>query len=125
MEIKDLVTGIQHLGLPTRDIKETVAFYRGLGFDVVFSTPDETCFFLQMGSVVIETYQNPDAKMEYGAWDHIALNVSDVEEAVAFAKKKGYNVVEGINFLPFFENGVRYFTIEGPNKEKLEFNQKL
>lgn len=28
-----------------------------------------------------------------------------------------------VSFLPFFENGVRFFTIIGPNSEKIEFNQ--
>ena len=26
-----------------------------------------------------------------------------------------------VHFLPFWENGVKFFTIEGPNKEKVEF----
>ena len=30
-----------------------------------------------------------------------------------------------IHFLPFWDNGVRFFTIEGPNKEKIEFSQYL
>ena len=30
-----------------------------------------------------------------------------------------------IHFLPFWENGVKFFTIEGPNKEKVEFSQYL
>ena len=44
------------------------------------------------------------------------------------AKEVGYKIVEGEDgpiLLPFFDKGVRYFTIEGPNKEKIEFNQKL
>ena len=30
-----------------------------------------------------------------------------------------------VNGLPFWENGVKFFTIEGPNKEKIEFCEKL
>lgn len=30
-----------------------------------------------------------------------------------------------IQFLPFWENGVRFFTIVGSNKEKIEFSQYL
>ena len=30
-----------------------------------------------------------------------------------------------VHFLPFWENGVKFFTIEGPNKEKIEFSQYL
>ena len=45
----------------------------------------------------------------------------------ALAKEKGYQFLESdeIVFLPFWENGVRYFLIEGPNKEPIEFLQKL
>ena len=32
---------------------------------------------------------------------------------------------EIVHFLPFWENGVKFFTIEGPNKEKVEFSQYL
>ena len=30
-----------------------------------------------------------------------------------------------VHFLPFWENGVKFLTIEGPNKEKVEFSQYL
>ena len=38
----------------------------------------------------------------------------------------GYKLLtDGIQSLDFWENGIQYFIIEGPNKEKLEFCQKL
>jgi hypothetical protein len=30
-----------------------------------------------------------------------------------------------VNFLPFWENGVRFFTVTGPDMERIEFCQKL
>lgn len=30
-----------------------------------------------------------------------------------------------VNFLPFWERGVKFFTIVCPNKEKIEFCEKL
>ena len=30
-----------------------------------------------------------------------------------------------IHFLPFWDKGVRFFTIKGPNEEKIEFSQFL
>lgn len=125
MKISDYITGIQHLGLPTRDIQKTIEFYKGLGFNVEFSTDGGEVAFLRLHDIVIETYQNDNAKMEYGAWDHIAINTVDIDSAYKAALESKYKIVEGINFLPFWENGVKYFTIEGPNKEKVEINQIL
>ena len=34
-------------------------------------------------------------------------------------------LLDEVHFLPFWENGVKFFTIEGPNKEKVEFSQYL
>jgi len=56
--------------------------------------------------------------------DHIAINVTDVEEARRIADAMQLEVIEE-GQLPFFENGVKYFTVLGPNREKLEFNQYL
>ena len=34
-------------------------------------------------------------------------------------------ITEGIEKLPFWENGVKFFMIKGPNEERIEFCQKL
>ena len=43
---------------------------------------------------------------------------------VSVVKNKSF-IKDTIHFLPFWENGVKFFTIEGPNKEKVEFSQYL
>ena len=118
-------TGIQHLGLPTNDVSATKDFYHGLGFETIFEN-DKACF-LQLGTLVVETYPaEGGAAMKNGAIDHVAINVNDIEAAWRDAKACGYETAdEEINFLPFFENGVKFFTILGPNHEKVEFNQYL
>ena len=57
----------------------------------------------------------------------MALNVPDIEPVYALAKKSGYKFLESdeIVDLPFWDKGIRYFLIEGPNKEAVEFLQKL
>ena len=128
MKVGDTVNAVQHLGLPTRDFEKSLEFYEGLGFTVKWRAEKFPLAFIQLGSVEIEMMQRDTANQFWGAWDHIALNVTDVDAAWKAAKEGGYNIVEGEDGprkLPFFENGVRYFTIEGPNKEKLEFNQIL
>lgn len=119
------VTGIQHLGVPTGDLNRTIEFYQGLGFELIWQNPGEVAF-LQNGTLVIETYAVEDPAMQNGAIDHVALNVQDIEAAWSDAQACGYETEDkAINFLPFFERGVKFFTIIGPNREKVEFNQYL
>lgn len=142
MEIKAFTTGVQHIGIPTNDIKKTIEFFQLLGFEVAYRTingPEEVAF-LQLHNLMIETYQNHQAKMEYGAIDHIAIDVKNIEnlfkEVKALADKEQekaqgqeaplFHMLDTqVNGLPFWEKGVKFFTIEGPNKEKIEFCEKL
>ena len=47
-----------------------------------------------------------------------------VSEARKLADALGLEVIEE-GELPFWDNGVKYFTVLGPNREKVEFNQYL
>lgn len=128
MSIQQHINGIQHIGIPTNDIVATEKFLASLGFEEAFSkvnngTPVK---FFRLGDVCVETYENHKAAMMPGAVDHIALDVDDIEKTLAEVTALGYAPIEGeIRMLPFWENGVRFFTIMGPNKEKVEFSQML
>lgn len=130
MDLKNYSTGIQHIGIPTNDIEKTIAFYKELGFETALQTinkeADEKVAFLKLKTLVIETYENKAAKLESGAIDHVAIDVNDIEEVYQYISEKKLNTTnDTIHFLPFWENGVRFFTIEGPNTEKIEFSQYL
>ena len=130
MELKEELNGIQHIGIPTNDIEETIRFYEMLGFEVAFRTvntqANEKVAFLKLSSLVIETYENKAAKMQAGAIDHVAIDVKNIETVYECINEAGLNTTnDTIHYLPFWENGVRFFTIEGPNKEKVEFSQYL
>ena len=130
MELKEQLTGIQHIGIPTNDIEETIAFYKKLGFDIAFQTVNEEAnekvAFLKLNTLVVETYENKAAALKVGAIDHVAIDVKDIEAVYALINQEGLNTTaDTIHFLPFWENGVKFFTIEGPNKEKVEFSQYL
>lgn len=130
MDLKNYSTGIQHIGIPTNDIEKTIAFYKELGFETALQTinkeADEKVAFLKLKTLVIETYENKAAKLESGAIDHVAVNVNDIEEVYQYIREKKLNTTnDTIHFLPFWENGVKFFTIEGPNMEKIEFSQYL
>mgnify|MGYP003253288424 FL=1 len=128
MDVKDFCTGIQHIGIPTNNIEETICFYEQLGFHVALLTKnkDEAVAFLQMHNLIIETYENKSAIMQAGAIDHIALDVKNIDALFELVKMKHFHILdEQVNSLPFWEHGVRFFTIVGPNKEKIEFCEKL
>ena len=126
MTFKEISTGLQHIGLPTNDLKKTIEFYAALGFEVAYQTVNngEPVAFLRLGDLTFEAYENGRAVGITGAVDHVAINVTDVDAAREIADHMGLEVIEE-GQLPFFDNGVKYFTILGPNKEKLEFNQYL
>ena len=122
MNLKDQMNGVQHVGVPTNDIETTIKFYEALGFKIAFQTVNEAAnekvAFLKLGNLVIETYEN--------AIDHVAIDVKDVEKVHELVTAAGLNTTnDEVHFLPFWENGVKFFTIEGPNKEKVEFSQYL
>ena len=128
MDIKDYYTGIQHIGIPTNNMKETITFYEQLGFHVALLTnnQEETVAFLQMHNLMIETYENNAAAMQAGAIDHIAVDVKDIDSLFELMKAKNFHVLDSqVNKLPFWENGVKFFTVLGPNKEKIEFCERL
>ena len=109
-------------------MEETITFYEKLGFETAFETVNDgnRVVFLKFASLVIETYESRDTAMKSGAIDHIALDVKDIEKTYELINQEGLNTTKDpIHFLPFWENGVKFFTIEGPNKEKVEFSQYL
>lgn len=130
MELTENVTGVQHIGLPTGDLEKTVAFYQSLGFSLALRTGakpgrNDVCF-MKLKNLCMEIYAVENPARKIGAIDHIALDVRDIESAFATAKKLGLHLLDQeICFLPFWKNGVRFFTILGPNEEKIEFSQML
>ena len=130
MNLREQLNGVQHIGIPTNDIEKTIEFYQKLGFVIAFQTVNEEAnekvVFLKLHTLVIETYENKAAVMQSGAIDHIAIDVKDIEKVYAMINQAGLNSTQDtVHFLPFWENGVKFFTIEGPNKEKVEFSQYL
>ena len=107
MKIKDFTTGVQHIGIPTNDINKTIEFYHALGFETALRTVNgtEEVAFLQLHNLIIETYQNHQAKMEYGAIDHIAIDVKNIEDLFLVVKEAGtFKMLDQqVNGLPFWE----------------------
>lgn len=130
MNIKNNFIGVQHIGMPTNDLNKTMEFYKKIGFEVALrafnETANEDVAFLKLGDLVLEIFESHKAPLMTGAIDHIAINVKSIDEAYKYICENGLNTTnDEIHFLPFWENGVKYFIIEGPSKERIEFSQYL
>ena len=129
MSISDFITGLQHIGIPAGDINASVSFYESLGFKIVHETRLDSAkvIYLEQKGLIIELYETDNPALAAGAIDHIAINVSDIEAVFELAKEKGYIITDGggINFLPFWDNGIKYIMLEGPSKERVELIQIL
>lgn len=130
MNIKHFITGIQHIGIPTNDMEATLLFYERLGFRVAYQTVNEAAnekvAFLQLNNLMIETYENKMAAMQSGAIDHLAIDVKEIDSLFETVKANRFQLLDTeVQHLPFWEKGVRFFTIVGPNQEKIEFCEKL
>ena len=134
--LKGNLRGMQHLGLPVSDLERSLAFYQGFGFVKVLRSDlpgPVRVAMLQKKGLTIELYQLSGAEREQlarrgdGHIDHIALDVLDIESAFAEIKAAGFEILEpdAPVFLPFWEKGVKFFTVRGPDGEKVEFNQIL
>ena len=129
MKLNENITGLQHIGIPTLTMKDTIDFYENLGFKVIQIEKLEDngrVAFLELNKLVIEVWETKDTTGKVGAIDHLALDVLDIEDAYEECKLKKLNILnKNIEFLPFWSNGIKHFTVEGPNKEKIEFCHKL
>ena len=130
MDAAKYMTGVQHIGIPTNDIDKTITFYLRLGFTIAYQTVNEKAnervAFLQFGNLIIETYENHAATLRSGAIDHLAIDVKEIDRLYEEIKTAGFHILnDSVQYLPFWEKGVKFFTILGPNEEKVEFCERL
>jgi len=137
-QISNLINHLQHIGIPVTNVVASEAFYTQLGFEKVMQSPFQedgqtgTCVMMKNKRIIIELYQLPTHKLQEirnrkdGHIDHITFDVDDIDVAFAALKNASYQVIEPAPiFLPFWQNGCKYFNILGPDGERLEFNQIL
>ncbi|MCI1784017.1 VOC family protein [Schleiferilactobacillus harbinensis] len=129
MMIQDTITGISHIGIPAKDLDDTIAFYQRLGFKLlgIFQNGANRCAFVQLHDLMIETWEGGQPPLRAGAINHVSLNTTDVDQAFAAAKAQHLPLLdETIQSIPsFWDHGIRFFNILGPNHETIEVCQKL
>jgi lactoylglutathione lyase len=133
-----VINKLQHVGIPVTDLDISEAFYRSLGFSLVmdegfeFEGSQGRCRMMQLHDILIELYQMPEPQLSEirtrsdGQIDHIAFDVSDIEQTYGALKAASFTILqEAPVYLPFWKNGCRFFHILGPDRERIEFNQVL
>jgi lactoylglutathione lyase len=85
---------------------------------------------MELKGFVLELYQlvgNELAEVRAradGHIDHFSMDVQDIDRAFEEVRTSGLTTLEDAPvFLPFWDKGVRYFNVRGPDGEKVEFNQ--
>ena len=120
------IKGLSHIGIFAKDIDASIDFYKRLGFslDNEASVSDVRLAFLSAGTCIIELIGKDESRAA-GVVDHIAMEVDDIDAAVADAIKSGIAI--GANDVKFVDilGGVKNVFFNGPNGERLEFFQHL
>ena len=117
---------LQHIGMPTDDLKATVAFWEKLGFKKLgeFDTDDQgnEVVFMQYNHLTLEIWTGDGAVRKTGAINHISLNTKDADAAFKAAKAEGFKLKDDeVQHLDFRDMGIKFSNIEGPNAETIEF----
>ncbi|HUV14960.1 MAG TPA: VOC family protein [Pelolinea sp.] len=139
MLLKDNLMDTQHLAIFVTDVERSRKFYEQFGFteklsDQIPMEPEPVkLLFMELNNLTLELVElggdmrKQIAAREDGHIDHVALNVKDIDKAYAEMTAAGFKALEedAPVFLPLWDNGTKYFTVRGPDGEKIEFSQIL
>ncbi len=133
-----VIDKIQHVGIPVTNLELSVVFYKRLGFENVMSSlfthngQEGKVRMMKSGDIILELYLMPEEDLKEirerknGHIDHIAFDVNNIDETFEYLKNNAFDLIEESPvFLPFWNNGCKYFFVTGPDGERLEFNQIL
>ena len=131
------ITGLAHIALFTKDLEASVKFYECLGGKVTGQADVQKPLGTNHIKIVsmpgfdleiIEPHDGTEVTIEGGLFPHLAIEVSDIDAAIAELKEAGItNFRGGVDKaadLPIF-GGIRNAFFIGPNGEQLELLQHL
>jgi len=128
MSLKDHIIGVSHIGIPVENTREAIRQYEALGFQVqdLFVIPGSSrlAAFLTGNGCTLEVYESVTVGY-HGAIDHLALAVDDMEAVLKETEAMGlpmlYGGPSGVDE-PTWSS--RFFTVQMPGGEKVEFNMR-
>ena len=100
------INHIQHVGVPVSDLKVSEDFYSRLGFKNIMSSGFDhnggkgKVAMMRREEMIIEIYQLPDNDLDEirsrknGHIDHIAFDVTNIDEAFNELKDASFHIVE-------------------------------
>lgn len=119
--------GLAHIGIFTKDLEASKAFYSKLGFSLdAESCPGAKLAFMSLGSCLLELIQPADtaavdAKSTDGIVAHVAIECTNIEEVVAGFKAQGIIPADAaINTADNILDGVKNIFFAGPSGEQIE-----
>lgn len=125
------VKAYAHVGLYIKDVERSKQYYHDiLGFECICEFTNGTgdrLSFMKSGSLIIELIQHKVWMDRHdGLFDHIAMQVDDIEAVSAALKAKGVEFEDEVYFdVNVFDNGVKYQAFRGPDGEHLEIYQVM
>ena len=121
------IKGIQHIGIPTDKYSETLDFYKSLGFEDINQedVQGKKTAFLLIHNVMLEVYECENPEKRTGSIEHLALSVEKVDRLYQEMLSEYKVLSPEVESLPYWKNGIRFFKVEGPNREVIEFCEIL
>ena len=130
------IKGIAHVGLYVNDADKVVKFYtEKLDFQLIHECTNQCpegpvpVKFVQNGNCVIEVVQFPfRIEKDHGYFDHISIDVDDLDAAVAELKARGVEIQEGSYTVAphvFPPKGSKWAFITGAEGENIELNERV
>jgi catechol 2,3-dioxygenase-like lactoylglutathione lyase family enzyme len=125
--MSELFSGVHHMALYTGDFERLYAFYNQvLGLPEVGRFAGYTIAFLQAGATVIELVgREAPAEPRGQGWNHLALEVHDLDAAVAALEARGVSFHVAPKEFPPDAPRARIAFFRDPDGNLLELYQPL
>ena len=128
MEIK----AFHHVALHTRNIERAISFYKSMGAVVEDRAVVEKWILalIRWGGVLIELKEPNHREINFsddGFFNHICVEVNDIDEAVSQLKELGVDsfINPSINEFPGVYGGLKNIFFRGPDGEQIELFQYI